>query len=367
MNLATHSGISDHPRRLSHLFRVLLNCGFFGPVLPPLQKLVTQTRMPKRMIEEAISLLVAEGVVSPDPNGQYHRVYPAMPAGAMRTRVGVLTERSIFMRYFEIYQDYLIGLSEVFGADSVDIVFSHELIDEETKVMALDELIRAGVRGLVVLGKAESPFRAALAATEVPVVLCGNSTIEQRDFACVCSDNIFGMKNLVRHLFTQGHRRIAYYTTAAHIHDGYRHRIIGYRNGMEEAGLDVYEDFIQEERHSPDSANTAAEIFMGLRSHKQSPTAFVCGCDREAFELISELEKRGIQVPADVSVAGFENSLINVLSPIPLTTVDIFARDMGRMAGELLLWKMKVMQPPARVVMSSLLLERASVSSIPAE
>ncbi len=375
MNLATHSAIDDHPRRLSKLFRVLLNCGFFGPVLPPLQKLVTQTRMPKRMIEDAISLLAAEGVVSLDPNGQYHRVYPAMAAGAgavgtlttLRTRVGVLTERNIFMRYFEIYQDYLIGLSEVFGADSIDIVFSHELVDEETKVMALDELIRAGVRGLVVLGKAESPFRAALAATEVPVVLCGNSTIEQRDFACVCSDNIFGMKNLVRHLFTQGHRRIAYYTTAAHAHDGYRHRIIGYRNAMEEAGLNAYEDFIQEDRHSPDSANTAAEIFMGLRVHKQGPTAFVCGCDREAFELISELEKRGIQVPVDVSVAGFENSLINVLSPIPLTTVDIFARDMGRMAGELLLWKMKVMQPPARVVMSSLLLERASVAPIPAE
>ena len=365
MKPTDYSIVADHPKRLSELFRVLLNCGFFGSVLPPVQKIVAQTRMPKRIIEDALALLAAEGAVTLDSGGQYCRVYPVHAEG-MRGRIGVLTERNIFMRYFEVYQDYLLGLGEVFGAVDLDLVFSHELTSSEARIIALEELIRAGVKGVIVIGRADESFRAALKAVDLPVILCGNTTIEQRDFASVCSDNIFGMKNLVHHLQTLGHTRIAYYTTGARSHDGYRHRVLGYHNAMEEAGFEPCDDLIQEERHSPDSANTAAQVFQVLHGGLNAPTAIVCACDREAFELISELEKLGIRVPTDVSVAGFENSLLNAISPIPLTTVDIFALEMGRMAGELLLSQMKTPLHPARVVMSSLLLERASVAPVEA-
>ncbi|WP_157895294.1 LacI family DNA-binding transcriptional regulator [Verrucomicrobium sp. GAS474] len=357
----SHPAAVDQPQRLSELFRILLNCGFFGSVLPSVQKMVAQMRLPKRLIEDALVVLVKEEAIALDADGHYRRIYPANVAEGVRTRIGVLTERNIFMRYFEVYQDYLIGLGQIFGGAGLDLVFAHELVSAESKIIALEELIRAGVTGFVIIGRSDEQFRAALKATGIPAILCGNTTIEQRDFACVCSDNLFGMKNLVARLQAMGHRRIAYYTTASRSHEGYRHRIIGYRNAMEDAQLETYEELIQENRHSPDSARLAAEAYLGLQRRSNAPTAVVCACDREAFELISELEKLGIQVPGDVSVAGFENSLINALSPIPLTTVDIFALEMGRMAGELLLLELKAPQQPVRVVMPSLLLERASV------
>ncbi|HEY8966289.1 MAG TPA: substrate-binding domain-containing protein, partial [Candidatus Methylacidiphilales bacterium] len=148
-------------------------------------------------------------------------------------------------------------------------------------------------------------------------------------------------------------------------HDGYKHRLSGYRNAMKDAGLETCEDLVQEERHSPDSTNAATRILLGLLGQgAKTPTAVVCACDREAFELISELAKEGIRVPDDIGVAGFENSHLNVLSPIPLTTVDIFALEMGRMAGELLLLALKAPHRPARLVMPSLLLDRASVAPL---
>lgn len=362
----SESPAHDHPRRLALLFRNLLHCGFFGPALPPLQTMVVRLRMPKRIVEDALALLHKDGLVELNA-GQYRRIYPESAKGAgaptaVRPRIAILTERNIFGHYFEVYQDYFIGVAELAEASGLDIVFAHDLATTEAKIIALEEMVRAGVKGVAVLGRAEAEFRAGLKASGLPTVICGNASIEQRDFGCICSDNIFGTKNLVNYLIKRGHRAIGYYVTAAHSHDGYHHRLLGYRDAMAEAGLAANERMVLDECHSASSSGTAVEIFTALPP-RERPSAIVCGCDRDAFELISELEKSGVKVPRDVSVAGFENSLFNTFSEPALTTVDIFPREMGRVAGGFLATELKSRQLPARIVLPSKLIQRDSVLS----
>ena len=53
------------------------------------------------------------------------------------------------------------------------------------------------------------------------------------------------------------------------------------------------------------------------------PTAFVCNCDETAFRLVRTLKERGIRVPEDVSVTGFDDSIYAQLCSPPLTTVSV--------------------------------------------
>jgi len=347
--------LADHPRRLADLLRFLLDCGFFGAGLPPLQTLVLKMGVPKTILDDALALLQKEGHLELRA-AQYRRVYPT--ARAIRPRIGILTERGIFTHYSEVYQDYLLGIVDAAEEAGYDAVFYHELNTSEAKFITLEECIQMGIKGIAFLGRCEPEVRASILDRKIPVVVCGNAMIEQRDFACICSDNIFGTKKLIQYLVGLGHRRIAYYTTNARRHDGNHHRVIGYRDAMAEAGLKPCEELVFDEPHSGASAHSAAQIFVGL---KERPTVIACATDREAFELISELQKSGIKVPQDVSVAGFENSVLNAFSDPALTTVEIYAREMGRMAGRFLIDELSNHRLPARVVLPSLLIQRGSV------
>jgi LacI family transcriptional regulator len=361
MNLQNSPVVTDYSRRLAVLLRTLLDCGYFGPTLPPVQTMVVKMRMPKTAIEDALTVLQDAGHLE-NRAGHYHRVYP--PSRPVRPRIGVFSGRNLFAPYFEVYQDYFIGLAEMVEQAGYDLLLSHDLASPEGQAITLDEFVRGGVTGIAVLGRLEPEIRAALAAKRLPTVLCGNATIEQREFGCVCSDNFVGMKDLVRHLVAQGHRAIGYYTTSAQSHDGYRHRLVGYREAMEEAGLPPRREMVLDAPHAASSANTAAQVFAGLR---QRPTALICACDRDAFELISELQKSGLRVPHDVSVVGFENSFFNSLAEPALTTVDIYPREMGRVAGGFLLNELKHPQLPVRIVLPAHLIERGSVRARPAD
>ena len=64
------------------------------------------------------------------------------------------------------------------------------------------------------------------------------------------------------------------------------------------------------------------------------PTAFVCNCDATAFKLVQTLKERGICVPEDVSVTGFDDSIYAQLCSPPLTTVAVDTDAIARLAAK---------------------------------
>ena len=103
---------------------------------------------------------------------------------------------------------------------------------------------------------------------------------------------------------------------------------------MYENGLDTaFEEII------PDRDQNGLLIKMSLPSKKQLPDAFVCNSDLTAAKLIGQLDKKGIRVPEDVSVTGYDNFLSEQEKTVPLTTIGVEPENICAMAAELIIAK----------------------------
>ena len=102
-------------------------------------------------------------------------------------------------------------------------------------------------------------------------------------------------------------------------------RYLGYVRRLLEQGIKP-----KDEWNIPDRDEQGRAIRLQLP--KELPTAFVCNCDETAFQMVKELKLRGLSVPHDISVVGFDNSIYAELCDPPLTTVAVDIEKIGRIA-----------------------------------
>lgn len=136
----------------------------------------------------------------------------------------------------------------------------------------------------------------------------------------VISDGYYGMYAMTNHLLQMGHRDI-FFVGTLNVTSSISDRYYGYCRAMSEQGLAVTEDMVVPDR---DAAGN-----LGLALPQRLPTAFACNCDVSAYEIVSLLRERGIRVPEDVSIVGFDDYLLSNLSVPAITT---YAVDMDGMA-----------------------------------
>lgn len=159
-------------------------------------------------------------------------------------------------------------------------------------------------------------------------------------------DNVDGARRAARHLTELGHRRfaiIAMETTAKRLgqaedadveYHASRHRLAGYREVLAEAGIDPSQVPVFETLNEDETVQAAMEAMF---SADHPPTAILAQSDRIALAALGWLKGRGIRVPADVSLVGFDGVPEAALSDPPLTTVAQPVAAIGRKAVEMLL------------------------------
>ena len=341
--------------RALHLLKILVTTDFFGPCLPSVPEMIHSTRLPRNIIQDALDTLEKEGIVRLHDSA-YQRVYPAH--SLKKHRIGILTHTHILHNAYGVYQDFLIGLVAGLNRPDVQLSLADDLNSVDSKIVEVEEMLRSGVTAFILLGRAEKELRAKLVEQKVPTVICGNSSFDQDEIACVCNDNYGGMRSLVRHVVEQGHTEIGYYTTDVQAHHGFHRRLLGYREGLIKADLRPREEMVLRTPHSADSARWATEVYVSL---SRRPTTIVCASDREAYELIAELQRSGIKVPNDVGVTGFDNQFFCAISDLSLTTMDIHAQQVGRIAGQHLLRELEHSQIPLHIMLPPSLIARSSV------
>lgn len=140
-------------------------------------------------------------------------------------------------------------------------------------------------------------------------------------------------REMVMHLASLGHRRIAHVTGhPAHGASGWRLR--GYRDGLEQAGLPHDPAWVVEGLFSFESGVAAARRLFAL---PQRPTAIFAGNDDTAAGVLWAAAAQGLSVPGDVSVCGFDDTPLSRQVWPSLTTVCQPSQDMGRIAAQQLL------------------------------
>ena len=147
---------------------------------------------------------------------------------------------------------------------------------------------------------------------------------------CVASDNVSGIRMLVNYAASLGHRRIAY------IH-GQRNssvtetRITGFYREMQAHGLAVPEGYVVEGRY--DDIMCTRRLMLALLDRVDPPTCILLPDDASYFGALDTIRERGLRVPEDISVAGYDGiRSVRVVRP-RLTTIQQNSDAMGRQAA----------------------------------
>ncbi|WP_329120343.1 LacI family DNA-binding transcriptional regulator [Streptomyces sp. NBC_01353] len=162
------------------------------------------------------------------------------------------------------------------------------------------------------------------------IVLCGRPPVAgDASVAALAFDNRAGARRLTEHLLTLGHRRIGYVAGPAD-RTTTRHRLEGHREALAGAGLPEGPVV-----HGSYDRGSGYDATLELLRREPSLTAVVAANDTVALGACAALRDRGLRIPDDVSVAGFDDLPFSVDAVPALTTVRLPLQEAGARAGRL--------------------------------
>jgi LacI family transcriptional regulator len=167
--------------------------------------------------------------------------------------------------------------------------------------------------------------------------------------------------DMVEHLVALGHRRIAH-IAGRNGHGARAWRLAGYREGLRKAGIDFDETLIADGDFSFHSGIAAARRLLDLRD---PPTAIFAANDDSACGAMHEAFERGLSIPRDLSICGFDNTPASVQVWPSLTTVHQPCREMGRIATEQVLLSIRDPDAAQTVRISYEIMIRGSTGPVP--
>ena len=169
-----------------------------------------------------------------------------------------------------------------------------------------------------------------LANSGIPIVTIDHAF---SDCGCVASDNLKGIEDLVRYIYSKGHRKIAFIhgedTTVT------RHRVASFCRTCRELGVEIPEGYLVPSVYT--SPDTAAEHTKRLLSLPDPPTCIIYPDDISYIGGMNQIEKMGLRIPEDISTAGYDGADVSQMLRPRLTTVRQDADRMGELAADELL------------------------------
>ncbi|OON71948.1 LacI family DNA-binding transcriptional regulator [Streptomyces tsukubensis] len=292
--------------------------------------------------EAGVSIATVSRVI----NGQVP-VSPAtrqMVRQAARRLGGGLTEARPLARPVFIYCPY--ALTDYFGTIVTSVVETLALhgsralvhagesaVGDTTSLLALPE--EPGIAGAVlVLPPSSTRDLAALHARRYPLVVVDPRVELPEDVASVSAAHAAGARRVTQHLLGLGHRRIGF-IGGPRSWLASRNRLVGHTAALAETGL-LPDPALTAEITEPttEQGHTAA---LRLLAGEPRPTALVAFNDKTAAGAVRAAREKGLTVPGDLSVTGFDDSELGQSITPALTTVRQPLEEMGRIAVSLLL------------------------------
>jgi DNA-binding LacI/PurR family transcriptional regulator len=191
----------------------------------------------------------------------------------------------------------------------------------------LDTLLEFQVEGLILVSHRLSAAALRSIAAEVPTVVVTRRDMTGPRIDTVSNDDVAGAALAVDHLVGLGHRRIAHLSGGDNPISLDRER--GYRQAMQAAGLGA-EACVVEGSLTDAGGYAAAKAALAVGPR---PTALFVANDIAALGAIAAVQEAGLQVPADVSVVGYDGIALGALRTLSLTTVAQPLAEMGSSAA----------------------------------
>lgn len=253
------------------------------------------------------------------------------------------------------YADALAGVDEVaaeHGLNTVAVFFGHG----REAGMVLNRVIGENrADGLVLINPYESINRLpSVKELPWPIVVLGR-TVPDSGRCTISIDNAAGISAIVRHLYANGHRRIAAVSGPAGTWDA-QQRMDSFLQTMRDIGLPVDAELVWPGNFTLESGRHAMRKAI---TAKLCVDAVVCLNDETAIGAIIAAQEAGLKIPDDIAITGFDD--ISASEGLQLTTVACPMRSLGRYAGDAVAAIIKEGSRPAdRLVPVRLVVRRSS-------
>ena len=278
--------------------------------------------------------------------------------------LGVLTPQTLAQTFANPFFGMLsAGIGEVAEASGYAMQFISPLHGSLSRAIA-----RATVDGVVAIGLTpDHPEIAQLRRARLPMVTVDAGPVVDRPSVDV--DDEGGARAAAEHLLELGHRDLLVLVIERpdaagqpEADDVVGRRMRGYRSAFEAAGLTVPDDRIVVSAATTAGGRAATEAALAAGA---SPTAVLAMSDAMALGAIRALKARGLAVPGDVSVVGFDDIELAESTDPPLTTVHQPVREKGEEAVRLLLATIEGREePPQHRRLETRLIVRASTAPV---
>ena len=214
--------------------------------------------------------------------------------------------------------------------------------------------------GVILSGTHSVSILEALREIRIPFSTMANNIVGEwrtDEYDCVATDDVRGSAEITRHLISLGHRKIWY--VGDQRLPWYARCAEGYRIAMQDAGLGArFSEIRSEDRELGYLA------VKSLLSNGEKPTAIFAGNDQAAAGAYRAIQELGIRIPHDISVAGFNDTMGDLLYPA-LTTAREFPDELGRHLAEFVLRRIQEPDlPPQQLLMPTEIIRRDSVRRI---
>lgn len=248
-----------------------------------------------------------------------------MAVGAIVPNLG----NEAFVRVLVSFQERLRGA----GYTMITANAGYDLKDELREATFL---LERGVDGLLLVGDIHDPdLYDLIDRKSVPFV---QAFTLSKTHNCVGFDNKASGVRAARYLMGLGHRRIGLVSSARKDNDRGGARAAGVLQALKANGLRIAKGHDVEMAYGIAGGRDALRQILSASG--ETPTAVICGTDQIAFGVMAEAGTRGLRVPKDLSIIGFNDSDFSPFLKPPLTTTRVHSSEIGLAAAENLVARM---------------------------
>jgi DNA-binding LacI/PurR family transcriptional regulator len=286
-----------------------------------------------------------------------HYVYNALAGGLSARKTSILgviiptITNPIFAMVTKGIQDYS-------RQQGYSILLGNTDYDEENEARLIHLMQEKRADGVILSGPwSGTPIVPLMKRTRLPFVITWQA-VEDREVNSVGFDNFLGGYRIVEYLVGLGHRRIGMIAGKFSVSERARMRYKGYRKCLADHRLPFDPGWVLEKGYTLADGKEAMTRLLELPA---APTAVFCGNDILAFGAIVSAKEKGLAVPGDVSVAGFDDQEISAYYDPPLTTMAVPAYEMGRTAAKILIENLRgEVSSPQQCLLETKLMIRGS-------
>jgi DNA-binding LacI/PurR family transcriptional regulator len=304
-----------------------------GDMIASEHELARREKVSRVTVRRASDVLIQEGLVERRPGkGLFVRAQDILPrtltiqvvAGNLAWEPCLQAARGVQAAARE--QRAVVQLHDAHGNEAEDIELIKQLPD-------------SGAHGAVIVSLHSAAFVEALYGLKVrgfPFVLV-DQRLRDLEVPSVMADNHSGGLAIGQHLLGLGHRRVAFIGDL--VADTVQARLLGLRDAFGDAGLPFDRSLVVDLKPTSRLDDWTPQVIaqaLPLLTREDRPTAIFASCDAVARGVYHAARERGLELPRDLSIAGFDDDPLAALLTPALTTVRQPFTEMGRAAFSLL-------------------------------